>query len=90
MSGPVTVGMPEITEELHSGRHERVVLWELQFGREDTSLVRCALGALNHGLPDEEVILVDWASRDAVGRVGGQVFVFLKESLGSDRVHCGA
>ena len=84
MQGLVTGGMPEITEELHGGRHERVVLGKLQFGREDPSLVRRAFGALDHGLPDEQVILIDWARRDAIGRIGGQVFVFLKEPLGRD------
>ena len=86
--GACTVGMPEITEELHGGRHERVVLGKLEFGGEDTSLVRCAFGALDHGFPDEQVILIDGAGRDAIGRIGGQVFVFLKEPLGRDRVHC--
>lgn len=82
--------MPNVTLELHDGRHERVVFGELELGGEDATLVGSSFGSLDHGFPEEEVILVDGSGGDALGRVGGEVLVLLEEPLGSYRVHgCG-
>lgn len=81
--------MPNIASELHNRRHERVILWELEFGGEDAAFVWGTLGALDHGFPQEEVILADRAGGDAVWRVSGEVFVLLEEALRGNRVHGG-
>jgi len=80
--------MPEIAQELHRRRHERVVFGELELGWEDASFVWRAFGALNKCFPDEQVILADGAGGDAVGWVGGEVLILLEEPLGGDGVHC--
>jgi len=79
--------MPHTAQEAHRRRHERVVFGELQLRGEDAAFIWCALGAKDHGFPDEEVVLVDGAGGDAIRRVGGEVFVLLEEALGGDGVH---
>ena len=82
-----TIRMPNITRKLHDRRHERVILGELDLGRENASLVRRALGSLDQRFPEEEVIFVERAGGDAFGRVLREVLVLLKEPLGGDGVH---
>lgn len=85
-----TIWVPDVALELHGRRHERVVLGEFELCWEDAAFVWCSLGALDHGLPEEKVIFVDWACCDALGRVGGKVLVLLEEALGGHGVHgCG-
>jgi len=82
--------VPNVALELHSRRHERVVLWEFELGGEDAAFVGSSFGALDHGFPEEEVIFVDGARGDALWWVGGEVFVLLEEALRGDGVHgCG-
>lgn len=73
--------MPDVALELHGRWHERVVLGKFELCREDAALVWCSFGTLDHGFPEEEVILVDGACGDALGRVGGKVLVLLEETL---------
>lgn len=63
----LTVWMPDIAQELHGRRHERVVSRKFELGREYTAFVRCSFGSHDHGLPEEEVIFVDGAGGDAFG-----------------------
>lgn len=79
--------MPDVALELHGRRHERVVLGEFELCWEDAAFVWCSFGALDHGLPEEEVIFVDWACCDALGWVGGKVLVLLEETFGCYGVH---
>ena len=76
-----TVWMPDVAEELHRRWHEWVVLGKLELGREYAALVWCAFRSLYHRFPQEEIILVDWASCYAVRRIRGEVFVLLEESF---------
>jgi hypothetical protein len=69
--------------ELHGRRHERVVLGKFELCWEDAAFIWCSLGTLDHGLPQEEVIFVDWACCDALWRVGGEVLVLLEEAFRS-------
>ena len=61
--------MPQIAEEFHGRRHERVVFWELEFCWENAAFVGCSLGSFYERFPDEEVIFVDGARCYAGGRV---------------------
>jgi len=79
--------VPNVALELHGRRHERVVLWEFELGGEDAAFVGGALGALDHGFPEEEVVFVDGAGGDALWRVGGEVLVLLEEPFRGDGVH---
>jgi hypothetical protein len=79
--------VPDVALELHSRRHERVVLREFELRRKDAAFVWRALGALDHGLPEEKVILVDRACCDALWWIGCEVLVLLEEALGGYRVH---
>lgn len=83
-----TIRVPDIAKELHGGRHERVVLWELELGREHATFVRRALWSLYEGFPDKQIILVDGTGGDAIRRVGREVFVLLEEPLRGYGVHC--
>lgn len=77
--GKLTIGMPDATaDKLHRRWTERVVLGELQLGGENAALERRAFGALDQRFPVEHVILGDGAGGDAVGGVGGEVFVFVE------------
>lgn len=85
-----TVRMPDVAEEPHAGRVERVVLGELELGGEDAALEGSAVGALDEGFPEEDVVLGDGARGDAVGRGGGQGAVLVEEAAGGEgRSHGG-
>lgn len=73
--------MPDIAQKTHGGRHERVVLGELELGGKDAAFVGSVLGPLDQGFPDEEVVFVDRAGGDALRRVLREVFVFLEEAF---------
>lgn len=73
--------MPDIHDKLHLGRRERVVFGKSELGGEDAAFERCAFGALDQRFPDEHVIFVDGAGGDALGRVGGEGFVFFEEAF---------
>ncbi len=77
--------MPHITRELHRRRSQWIIFWEFQLRWEHATFERRATGALDQGLPDEDVVFGDGAGSYAVRRVVGQVFVFLEETLGCDR-----
>lgn len=77
--GERTIGMPDLPQELHGGRRERVVLGELELGREDAAFERRALRSLDQGLPVQQVVLADGAGGDAVGRVVGEGAVLLQK-----------
>lgn len=79
--------MPDITRKLHNRRHERVVLGKLDLRWEDSPFIRRAFGSLDQRLPEEEVIFVDGAGGDAIGRVLREVFVLMEEPFAGDRVH---
>lgn len=42
-----TVGVPDIAQKAHRGRHERVVLGELELGGKDAAFVGSVLRALD-------------------------------------------
>jgi hypothetical protein len=67
--------------ELHSRRHERVVLGEFELGGKDAAFLGGSFGALDHGFPKEEVVFVDGTGGNALWRVGGEVFVLLEEAF---------
>lgn len=85
-AGRVDVRMPHLPQEPHRGRVQRVVLGELQLGREDAALKGRAVGPLDQGFPEEDVVFGDGAGGDAVGRGGRQELVFVEEAAGCD---CG-
>jgi hypothetical protein len=68
-------------DELHSRWAQRVVLGEFELCGEDTTLERGTSGALDQSFPVEHVIFGDWACGDALGRVGGEVLVFVEQAL---------
>lgn len=72
--------MPNVDEELHGWRRERVVLGEPQLGGEDAALKGRVLGTLDQTLPVEEVVLGAGAGGDAFGRVVGEGAVLLQET----------
>lgn len=79
--------MPDVALKLHGRRHERVVFGKFELGGENTAFVWSSLRPLDHGFPEKEIIFVDGAGSDALGRVGGEVLVLLEESLRCDGVH---
>ena len=82
--------MPHLAQKPHRGRVKRVVLRELELGGEDAALEGGAVGTLDEGLPEEDVVLGDGAGGDAVGRGGGEEFVLVEEAAGGDcRCHGG-
>ena len=82
--------MPHLPEKPHRGRVERVIPREFQLGWEDAAFEGGAVGALDEGFPEEDVVFGDRAGGDAVGRGGGQVAVFLEEAAGGHAgCHCG-
>ena len=78
--------MPHLAHKPHRGRIERVVLRELEFGGEDAAFEGGAVGPLDEGLPEEDVVFGDGARGDAVGRGGGEELVLVEEAAGGD---CG-
>lgn len=75
-----TVRVPHIGEEAHGGRGERVVLGELQLGREDAALKGGLLRTLDEAFPVEEIILGHRAGGDAFRGVVCEGAVFLEEA----------
>jgi hypothetical protein len=87
----LTVRVKDLAQELHAGRRQRVVLGELELGREDAALKGRTLGALDQGLPVQQVVLGDGAGRDAVGRIVGQRAVLLEQpAVGGGLGHVGS
>lgn len=78
--------MPHLAQKAHRGRVKRIVLWEFQLGGEDAAFKGGAVGALDEGFPEEDVVFGDGAGGDAVGGGGGEEFVFVEEAAGCD---CG-
>ncbi len=76
--------MPHLPQEPHRGRVERVILGKLELGGEDAALEGRAVGALDQGFPEEDVVFGDGARGDAVGRGGGEEFVLVEEAAGGD------
>lgn len=82
--------MPDVGEELHRRRGQRVVLGELELGGEDAALKRRALGALDQAFPVQQVVFRDRAGGDALGRVVGQGAVLLEQTpMGRGLRHAG-
>ena len=80
-----TVGMPDLAQEAHRGRVQRVVLGEVELGGEDAAFEGGAVRSLDQGFPEEDVVFGDGAGGDAVGRGGGEEFVFVEEAAGCYR-----
>ncbi len=80
--GVVTIGMPYLPDKSHSWWVEGIVFWKLQLGGEDAAFEGSAVGALDECFPEEDVVFGDGAGGDAVGGVGGEVFVFEEEAAG--------
>lgn len=76
--------MPHLPQKPHRGRVQWIVLGKFQLGGVDTALKGCAVGPLDEGFPEEDVVFGDGAGGDSVGREGGQVFVFVEEAAGGD------
>lgn len=90
VGGVPTVGMPDVGEEAHRGRGERVVLGEFELGREDAALEGGALGPLDEALPVQHVVLGDGPGGDALGGVVGEGAVLLEQpALGGGLGHEG-
>ena len=82
----LTIRMPHPAQKPHCGRAQGIIFRELELGGEYPAFVGCALGALDQGFPEEEVVFGDGAGGDTVGWRGGQGFVFHEEAFGGD---CG-
>lgn len=67
----LTVRVPDLADEAHRRRRQRVVFREAQLGGEDAAFEGGAFGALDERFPDEQVVFRYGAGGDAVGRVGG-------------------
>ena len=78
--------MPHLAQKAHRRRVKRIVLWEFQLGGKDAAFKGGAVGALDEGFPEEDVVFGDGAGGDAVGGGGGEEFVFVEEAAGCD---CG-
>ena len=76
--------MPHLPQKPHARRIQRIVLGEFQLGGEDAAFEGGAVGALDQGFPEEDVVFGDGAGGDAVGWGGGQGFVFVEETPGGD------
>jgi hypothetical protein len=50
--------MPDLDQKLHLRRTERVVLWELQLGGEDATLVGGIFGTIDHHFPNEHASFI--------------------------------
>lgn len=81
-----TVRVPHSTsDKLHGGRAQGIVLGELELCCKYTTLEGSASGTLDQGFPVEHVILRNGPSRNALGRICGEVLVFVEEALLRDR-----
>ena len=78
--------MPHLAQKPHTGRIQRIVLGELELGGEDAALKGGAVGALDEGFPEEDVVFGDGAGGDAVRGGRGEELVFVEEPAGGD---CG-
>ena len=78
--------MPHLAQKAHRGRVERVVPGELELGGVDAAFKGGAVGALDEGFPEEDVVFGDGAGGDAVRGGGGEELVFVEEAAGGD---CG-
>lgn len=79
--------MEDLAQELHGRGGERVVLGELELGREDAALERGPLGPLDEGFPLQQVVFGDRAGSDAIGWVVGQRAILLQEPSVCGRRH---
>lgn len=79
-----TIRMPDIAQELHARRVQRVILGELELGGEEAAFERGAVGALDQGFPKEDIVLGDGPGGDAVRGRGGQGAVFVEEAAGGE------
>lgn len=77
-----TIRMPHLPQKAHAGRIQRVIARELEFGGVDAAFEGGAVGALDQGFPEVDVVFGDGAGGYAVGRGGGEGFVFVEEALG--------
>lgn len=75
-TGLRTIWMPEVAQESHRRRHERVVFRKFEFGGEDAAFEWCAFWSLDQCLPHEHVIFGDGACGDAIWWVVGEMLVF--------------
>ena len=55
--------MVDLSQELHFGRLERVICWELDGQEEDAPLIRAVYRAHESALPEHHVVLVLWTGR---------------------------
>jgi hypothetical protein len=69
------------SDKLHGRRAQGIVLGELELGCEHTTLEGSASRAFDQSFPIEHIILRDRASRDALGRVCGEVLVLMEETF---------
>ena len=79
--------MEDLAQELHGRGGKRVVLGELELGRENTALERGSLGPLDERLPLQQVVFGDGASSDAIGRIVSQRAILLQEPSVCGRRH---
>ena len=77
----VDVRVPDLTQEAHFWRVERVVAREGERGGEDAAGKGGLFGAADQRFPSEEVVFGEGAGGDAVGGRGEEVLVFLEEAL---------
>lgn len=80
--GEFTVRVPHLPEKSHRRWVKGIIFWKLELGGEDAAFERGAVGALDEGFPEEDVVFGDGAGGYAVGGVGGEVFVFEEETAG--------
>ena len=73
--------MPDLTQKLHLGRVERVVFRELELCWKDAAFEWSSFWSLNECFPEEQIILVERASGDAIGRGREEGLVFLEEAF---------
>jgi len=73
--------MPDLAQELHLRRVQRIVSGKLELGREDAAFEGRAFGSLDQRFPEEEVVFVDGAGGDAVWWGGHEGFVLGEEAL---------
>jgi len=48
--------MPHLPQKAHAGRVQRVILWEPEFCGVDAAFEGGAVGALDEGFPEEDVV----------------------------------
>lgn len=70
--------MPHVGQELHLRRRERIVFGELELRGEHAAFERCPLRTLDQRFPEEHVVFCYGAGGYALGRVGGEGFIFFE------------